>query len=81
MSKRAANPQRIQLLFDIDEAARILSLTVDAVDRLCQMGELTPSITVGNSRLFSLRDLRRFTDSDEPRRISLNAGVRDRVLA
>lgn len=71
--------QLIQLLFDIEETGEILHLPVDAVDRLCQMGELTPSIIVGNCSLFSLKDLQRFAHCDEPRRINLNASARDRA--
>ena len=39
--------QPIQLLFDIEVTAGIFSLTVDVVDRLCQLGELTPSVVIG----------------------------------
>jgi len=60
-----------RLLYDIETAARILSLTSAAIEQLCRLGELKPSVTVGNRRLFSVRELERFADAEAPREISL----------
>lgn len=62
-----------RLLFDVDQVSKILSLSPAAVDRLCQLGELRPSLTVGNRRLFSRLDLERFAHAESPREINLNA--------
>ena len=70
---RSEKPAVPRLLFDVEETAEILCLTIDAVDRLCQMGQLHPSITVGNRRLFTVRDLEEFTRSGTPKKIQLSA--------
>ena len=62
----------LRLLFDVDQVSKILSLSSTAVDRLCQLGELRPSITVGNRRLFSRLDLERFANAESPRQIDLS---------
>lgn len=43
-----------RLLYDVEAVAKILSLTPAAIDQLCHMGELRPSVTIGNRRLFSV---------------------------
>lgn len=59
------------MLFDVEAAARILSLSPIAIDQLCRSGELRPSVTVGNRRLFSVLELERFAHEDSPREINL----------
>jgi len=56
-----------RLLYDIETVARILSLTPSAIEHLYRLGELKPSVTVGNRRLFSVRELERFADAEAPR--------------
>jgi helix-turn-helix protein len=63
-----------RLLYDSVAVAKILSLSLSTVDQLCDLGELRPSVTVGNRRLFSVRDLEQFVNAESPRRIYLNGG-------
>lgn len=81
MSKPLAQAGETQaiprLLYDVETVAKILSLSAVAIDKLCQLGELRPSLTVGNRRLFSVRELERFANVGEPREINL----RDRDLS
>jgi hypothetical protein len=69
-----------RLLYDVESVAKILSLTPAAIDQLCRLGELRPSITVGNRRLFSVLDLERFAHAESPREISLRT-AEDQVPA
>jgi hypothetical protein len=72
-SSNSTNRESVpRLLYDIETAARILSLTPAAIDQLCRLGELRPSVTVGNRRLFSVRELERFAHDDSPRQIDLH---------
>jgi hypothetical protein len=71
--KSAHREPTTQLLFDVEAAARILSLSPIAIEKLCRLGELHPSITVGNRRLFSVLELERFAHVDSPREINLQA--------
>lgn len=79
MAKAAVNSAHQEmlprLLYDVEAVAQILSLSPATVDRLCQVGELRPSVTVGNRMLFSVRDLERFISTDAPIRIDLHAAV------
>jgi len=72
-SNRAANQAIQPILFNIIVAAEPLSLTVDVVDRLERAGLLTASVTIGNARFFSMRDLEKFAHPESPRKINLNA--------
>jgi hypothetical protein len=72
-SSTSANRESVpRLLYDIETAARILSLTSTAIEQLCQLNQLHPSVTVGNRRLFSVRELERFAHDDSPRKINLH---------
>jgi len=58
-------------LYDVETVAKILSLSPATVDQLCRLGELRPSVIVGNRRLFCVRELEQFANADEPREISV----------
>jgi len=85
MPRKAAHeePPVPRLLFDMGAVAQILSLSESTIDRLCQMGELHPSVMVGSRRLFTLSDLEKFAYSGSPKKIRLAAreeggtGLRD----
>lgn len=64
-----------RLLYDIDDAAEILSLSSVTVDHLWRAGWLRCSVTVGNRVLFSIRDLERFANSESPRKIDLRVAL------
>jgi DNA-binding transcriptional MerR regulator len=64
-----------RLLYDVETVAKILSLTPATVDQLCRLGELRPSVTVGNRRLFSVRDLEQFANAETPREIDLSVAT------
>jgi Helix-turn-helix domain len=76
-SERAPHREAVpRLLFDVETVASILSLSPTTVDQLCRLGELRPSVIVGNRRLFSVRELEQFANTEAPREINLgvNAG-------
>lgn len=73
-SSTSANRESVpRLLYDIETAARILSLTPTTIEQLCRMGELHPSVTVGNRQLFSVLELERFAHDSPPKKINLHA--------
>lgn len=78
MLSNSANRESVpRLLYDIETTARILSLSPNAIEQLCRLGELHPSVTVGNRRLFSVVELKRFAHNNSPRKINLHEQEHD----
>lgn len=53
---KSANGEETRLLYNLDEVARLMSVSVKTVRKLCKCGEL-PSIHIGRRRLVARRDL------------------------